>query len=189
MDTRDTTLTALDLAERASAADVPLQLDEDAFRGFYERTSRPVWLYLMRLSGDASAADDLLQETYYRFLRADVPLDGEAHRRNYLFRIATNVATDRFRRGRARPVEAEAATDPVDDRPSPSSLDDRIDVGRAMMRLGPRERSMLWLAYAQGASHKEIAGAVGVRESSVKTLLFRARRRFARLIGHAGKEA
>jgi RNA polymerase sigma-70 factor (ECF subfamily) len=48
-----------------------------------------------------------------------------------------------------------------------------------MRRLKPRERELLWLAYAQGASHREIAEAVGVKTSSVKLLLFRARRRLA----------
>jgi RNA polymerase sigma-70 factor (ECF subfamily) len=52
-----------------------------------------------------------------------------------------------------------------------------------MARLKPRERALLWLAYAQGSSHEEIAQSIGVRRSSVKLLLFRARRRLAALLG------
>ena len=46
-----------------------------------------------------------------------------------------------------------------------------------MERLKPRERSLLWLAYAQGWSHEEIAASLGLRTASLKALLFRARRR------------
>ena len=59
-----------------------LRMDEDAFRAFYERTARPVWAYLMRLTGDPHTADDLLQEAYYRFYRAAATHESESHRRN-----------------------------------------------------------------------------------------------------------
>lgn len=182
MTTRDTTLTELDLTASAAETDVALQMDEEAFRGFYDRTSRQVWAYLHRLTNDPHAADDLLQESYYRLLRADVSLTDETHRRHYLFRIATNLANDRFRRARTRPVEVEHDTDQLHASAVPST-DHRIDVQRAMARLSRRERAMLWLAYGQGASHLEIARSVGVTAPSVKTLLFRARRRLAILLG------
>jgi len=44
-------------------------MDEETFRAFYDRTARPVWSYLARITGDRALADDLLQESYYRFLR------------------------------------------------------------------------------------------------------------------------
>jgi RNA polymerase sigma-70 factor, ECF subfamily len=52
-----------------------------------------------------------------------------------------------------------------------------------MDQLRPRDRAMLWLAYAQGASHDEIARMVGVRPSSMKALLSRARRKLATALG------
>jgi len=57
------------------------------------------------------------------------------------------------------------------------------DFNLAMARLKPRERAMLWLAYAEGASHQEIAETLGVRAASLKILLFRARRKLADLLG------
>jgi RNA polymerase sigma factor (sigma-70 family) len=59
----------------------------------------------------------------------------------------------------------------------------RIDVIRALDRLKPRERSLLWLAYVQGFSHEEIAAQLGLRTGSVKALLFRARRRLVAVLG------
>lgn len=190
MTARESSLTVLDLAAaRAVEMDVPLQMDEEAFRGFYDRTSRQVWAYLHRLTGDPNTADDLLQDTYYRFLRASVPLEGESHRRHYLFRIATNLANDRFRRVKTRPVEVDQDTDMMPGPSSGASLDTRLDVTHAMNRLRGRERAMLWLAYAHGASHEEIAASMGVQPSSVKTLLLRARRRLADLLGHRRAQA
>src|SRR4051794_8245631 len=102
---RDVTLSHLDqLGAAADESANALAMDEDAFRLFYDRTARPVWAYLPRLTGDARVADDLLQETYSRFLRARTAHDSEAHSRNYLFRIATNLARDLHRRSRSDTV-------------------------------------------------------------------------------------
>ena len=58
----------------------------------------------------------------------------------------------------------------------------RTDVHRALARLKPSQRTMLWLAYAQGSSHDEIAEVLGLTRASVKALLFRARRKMAQLL-------
>jgi RNA polymerase sigma-70 factor (ECF subfamily) len=160
-------------------------MDEDAFRGFYDRTSRVLWAYLRRLTNDRTLADDLLQECYYRFLRAEIQLESEAHRRHYLFKIATNLVRDGVRRSQTRPTLV-----PHDDEISPEhssvhghdSVTTRMAVNQALSQLGAKERALLWLAYAQGASHQEIAAVVGVKTASVKSLLYRARRRMAGLL-------
>ena len=182
---RDLTLTDVERLEVAAAADVPLAMDEEAFRGFYERTARPLWSYLSRITGDRQVADDLLQETYYRFLRAGVVHEDEQHRRHSLFVTATNLARDRQRRRAAHPRTEVPADDRIPSRAADATaqFEQRADLGKAMARLRPRDRSLLWLAYAQGSSHREIAGIVGVKPASVKLLLFRARRRLARLLG------
>src|SRR5438105_2563648 len=103
-----------------SDACVGFVMDEDVFRAFYERTARGVWAYLARVTGDRHLADDLLQETFYRFLRASATHDGETHRRNSIYRIATNLARDARRRTRTTPapgpegdeVERASAGDP-----------------------------------------------------------------------------
>jgi RNA polymerase sigma-70 factor (ECF subfamily) len=92
------------LRAHACDTDDTLQMTEEAFRALYDRTARSLWAYLSRMTGDASLADDLLQETYYRFLRANGSYESDAHRRNYLFRIATNLARDVHRRRRIEEV-------------------------------------------------------------------------------------
>jgi RNA polymerase sigma-70 factor, ECF subfamily len=183
---RDVTIGDLDRLEAIDAAgdaDVMLSMDEEAFRLFYERTARPVWLYLVKVTGDSQVADDLLQEAYYRFLRAKREFESDEHRRNYLYRIATNLVRDARKHARL----ADLST--VEETPERVSGDEqerairRADLARAMGSLKPRERALLWLAYAQGSSHDEIAGSLGIRKGSVKQLLFRARRRLAGLLG------
>jgi RNA polymerase sigma-70 factor (ECF subfamily) len=182
---RDTAITVGNRADTLEDAGSDFVMDEDTFRAFYERTARGVWAYLARVTGDRQLADDLLQEAFYRFLRANATHDTETHRRNSLYRIATNLARDARRKSLTRSSTVLAGDDiesaPADHR---SGTAERIaDCNRAMSLLQPRERAMLWLAYAEGASHREIAAVLGLSPGSLKPLLFRARRRLAALLG------
>jgi len=182
---RDTTFADLSRTGALDDACADLVMDEDTFRAFYERTARGVWAYLARVTGDRQLADDLLQETFYRFLRAAATHDSESHRRNSLYRIATNLARDARRRRLVRPASIVAGAD-IERIPSadqPGAADRLTDFARAMSQLKPRDRAMLWLAYAEGASHTEIANTLGLRPASMKNMLFRARRRLAGLLG------
>jgi RNA polymerase sigma-70 factor (ECF subfamily) len=160
-------------------------MDEEAFRGFYERNARGLWAYLARVTGNREQADDLLQETFYRFLRAASTYESESHRRNSLYRIATNLAHDARRQSLVRAPVISAGNDieNVSTGDQAGATERSADVTRALSSLKPRERAMLWLAYAEGASHDEIAGALGIRVASLKPMLFRARRKMAALLG------
>jgi RNA polymerase sigma-70 factor, ECF subfamily len=170
-------------------------MGDDEFRAFYERTARPLWAYLSRISGDSHKADDFLQEAYYRFYRASKQYESEAHRRNSLFQIATNLVRDAARRGRhyeevplADDESAAAGSVPKSERPSPErEVAMRTDVARAIKQLEPMQRELIWLAYAQGASHEEIAEILGLRAISVRTLLLRARRKLAGILAGGTK--
>ena len=177
---REFTLTELELAQAtAGEAREAFHMDEESFRDFYERTARPLWAYLSRVLGDASQAEDLMQEAYYRFLRARLPDLGEAHRRNYLFRIATNLLRDSWRqkKGEHLPLPQELEI-PFHDG-TVERVQQRSVLSDALRGLKPREREILWLAYAQGSSHKEIAEMLGLKSGSIRLMLFRARKKLA----------
>jgi RNA polymerase sigma-70 factor, ECF subfamily len=149
---------------------------EEGFRRLYEATSRPLWGYLQHASGRADVADDLLQETYCKFLLRKAPAMDEPQTRSYLFRIASNLLHDRFRSrddaALEEPAECGVETD----------QDLRLDVQAAMQQLKPRERELLWLAYVEGMSHAEIAAVTGLGAMSIRILLYRARRKASEML-------
>ena len=184
---RDTTFTVDSIARTDGEACADFVIDEETFRAFYERTARGLWAYLARVTGDRQLADDLLQEAYYRFLRANATHETETHRRNSLYRIATNLARDARRKSNIRSGSFLAGDD-IESAPSaepPGAAERSADLSSAMAHLQPRERAMLWLAYAEGASHREIAAVLGLSPGSLKPMLYRARRRLAALLGGA----
>lgn len=186
----ETRLDAIERLDVLAAADGAFAMEESAFTAFYERTARPLRAYLVRVSGDRRVADDLLHEAYYRLLRAKVVFEGDDHRRHYLFRIAANLVRDGYRRDGRRGEAAAPADDALVDTASERQAERavaRLDVQRALAQLSPRERSLLWMAYVDGQSHEELAVSHGVKRTSLKTLLHRARRRLQlALSGHGG---
>ena len=171
------------------ADDVLSAMSEEDFRAFYERTARPLWSYLSRISGNHQQADDLLQEAYYRFYRAGRQYENESHRRNSLFQIATNLVRDGARRAKFRDTlalddESSSVETPRSRGPLPEERAAmRTDLAKAMQQLDPVQREMVWLAYAQGSSHEEIAAILGLRSVSIRTMLYRARKKLAAALG------
>ena len=156
-------------------------MDEAKFEAFYRKTARPLWSYIFRMTGNSATADDLLQKTFFRFIRSNPAIVNEDHLRHYVFKTATNLVFDHFReikRRREHVFEAPVVS---------SSHDDlRHDMMQAFAELKPQERALLWLAHVEGSSHEEIADALGVKTKSVKVMLFRARKRLAVILTRYG---
>jgi RNA polymerase sigma-70 factor (ECF subfamily) len=155
-------------------------LDELEFRAFYEETSRPLFAYLLRVCRERAIAEELLQESFCRLLYAKQVPRG-VHRRKYLFRIATNLMRDHWRRIKNRPEDPWHSR-PTDVAAASDDHDLSIDMLQALQQLKGRERQLLWLAYVEGSNHREIADVTGLKEGSIRLLLFRARRRLAGII-------
>jgi RNA polymerase sigma-70 factor, ECF subfamily len=178
MNMRELALSLTVARPAVEAGAVPV--DEEDFRLLYEETARPLLAYLTRASGSAETAGDLFEETYFHWLRAgNLPLD-RVIRRKYLFRIATTLLRDHWRRSKreAGAVETEAVAEPAVECDRELSCNMRS----AFDQLKPREREMLWLAYVEEYDHREIAAMTGVRFGSVRMLLFRARHKLAELV-------
>ena len=186
---RNLTLSDIEqLRAEASESDVALEMDEEAFRAFYDRTARILRAYLSRVTGDAAAGgrpapgDVLSLSSRSERLRersppAQLALPDCVQPRSRPLPAAPWRADSRDRRGRE-------GRSPI--RRSLRGRSAGTDLRRALARLRPRDRELLWLAYAQGSSHREIADFLGLKTGSIKLLLFRARRRLANLLRGSG---
>jgi RNA polymerase sigma-70 factor, ECF subfamily len=168
-------------AKAIAAGTSAAPMDNEQFAAFYARSARSLWAYLARVSRDPALADDLTQESYVRFLCADHNLDGEVAARRYLFRIATNLLRDHWRRPQSSSIE-EIPEEIFKAKCAMAQSDSQAMLEPAMALMRPRDRQLLWLAYAEGYSHHEIAEVTGLASASIRLLLFRARRKMARLL-------
>ena len=159
-------------------------MDESAFRAFYERTNRALWLYCAGMVRDEALADDIFQESYVRFLQSSVEFKNEPQMKSYLYRTATNCLRDHWRKKKREQQWFETEGAEVSDTRDPVAT--RHDVEQSFAGLSPQQRSLLWLAYAEEYEHKEIAQILQLKEKSVKVLLFRAKQKMVELAKQLG---
>lgn len=152
--------------------------DEAAFCALYRKTAPALQGYIRKTCGNAALAEDILQETFYRFLRADVPEMDANQTKSYLFKIATTLLVDHWRREKREKFWRNLWRPPV------SAQDEKTGVvSHALTFLKPAERALVWLAYVEGFDHGEIASTLGLKEKSIRVLLFRARKNLVRILG------
>ena len=159
-----------------------VESDGGSFEQFYADTAPSIRAYLLRHCGDRSSIDDLFQTTYSKFLAsrmAKTPRAVEA--KAYLYRIASNVMADHGRAlQRAARFEA-SARQPVAQLRATSALES-IELREALASLSRREQQLLWLVYAEGFSHREVASIMKLSQASVRVLSFRARKKLKRIL-------
>ena len=152
------------LSAGESSRTAELRMDDETFAGFYHRSAPALWAYLARVSRDPTLADDLMQESYIRFLCAAPVADGEVACRRYLFTIATNLMRDHWRR--PRPTSTEDLAE------SCLAVDGNRDVGRieaiihSMTLTERRDPSLI-----NGSRRLRIATGSGTSTSEVNLLL------------------
>lgn len=155
-------------------------MNELQFEAFYNEHSRPLWSYVRRIANNAEIADDVMQESFMRFLGAT--LRSHENEKAYLYRIATNLVYDYFRRN-SRDVKQQATLAfSMKEEPNYEPFGDDSQLSEVFEKLKTQERALLWLAYVEGHEHKEIAEMLGLKSLSVRVLLFRARRKLAALL-------
>lgn len=144
--------------------------------------------YLHRLSGNPDLADDLAQEAFVRLYRRGSPPETPGA---WLVTVAMNLLRNaRSKEARRRQIlaerhEAEGYGDPPTQETGLSGGPvSARRVRRALDRMPERERSLLLLR-AEGYSYREIAGALKLNETSVGTLVARAKRAFVDLYEEA----
>lgn len=145
------------------------------FGSFYLRHRKEIFHYLLRMTGDAVLSEDLLQESFTRFLdrygREDPTLP-------LLFAIARNALFDHWRK--RKPVPAGNGADEAGGgNPEDGVLvrEEARAVLRALGTLPEEERDLVSLAATGGLSYREIAAVSGLSEGNIKVKIHRARRK------------
>jgi RNA polymerase sigma-70 factor (ECF subfamily) len=151
------------------------------FEAFYLRTARTLHGYLCRLSRDTATADEVLQEAYIRLI--NLPAMDELPRKAYLYKTATNILRDRWRKLKREREwwELSNFSEHVH-----QNFNLSLDMASVLDRLSAQERAVLWLAHVEELSHREIGAVLGVKEKSVRVIVFRAREKAKALLEKAG---
>ncbi len=167
------------------------------WRQAYEDHARVLLAFLGRRLGNTADAEDLLQETFARAMRSGA-MDGRAEQRLYLFTVARNLLSNRFRRQRletrvhGEPVVASSeGQDPLaaiaDVRRSPEQDAEwarfRDALSDLLSELPADQRRAFELAIVERWSYGEIADHTGWTLARVKTNVFRARQRAIAALG------
>jgi RNA polymerase sigma-70 factor (ECF subfamily) len=185
-----------DNAQRGkNAADVPdvpeapvdknmKKIWKESFKGFYKKYSRSLWFYIYKTCGDKNLADDIFQESFYKYLRAEPIRLNEYQRKAYLYKTATRLIIDEKRRVKRIQQKTYPGKEFEESREHTVFL--AMDMEKLFNLLKPGERTLLWLAYVEGYTHSEIASITDFKEKSIKVQLHRVRKKFAGILKQEG---
>ncbi len=153
---------------------------QDAYEALFTKFERPIFGYLMRLTGDEQTARDLSQETFLRAWQHFAKLCTYDTPAAWLFRVATNLAISHLRRRSTLVGSAQLLGD--DD--SPARSDPALHfieydlVQRTLLALSPKQRATLVLREVYGLTCEEIAQVLGCSRDAAKMTLWRGREQF-----------
>ncbi|MCC2668833.1 MAG: polymerase, sigma-24 subunit, subfamily [Armatimonadetes bacterium] len=154
--------------------------DRAALERLLSERERALYLLCFSILGRREDAEDAVQETFLRAVRALGSFGGRASVRAWLTRIAINVCLEQKRRGRTRIVTEPLAPDAGAPHPSPETeVLDRLSVFEALASLQPRARAILVLKQREGWTAGEIALAMRCTERQVYHELQKAYRALA----------
>jgi RNA polymerase sigma factor (sigma-70 family) len=163
-------------------ANLAIEENKGWFEALYEQHSKALWCYLLKILGNPALADDVFQETFYRMWRVKPKGLHPAQEKAYLYRIGTHVVID-IKRKEKRTGKL-FSRDSFDDDSESSVIDSPFegDLKPYFEMLSIKEKTLLWLAYVEEYNHRDIAKIVGIKENTVKVLLFRAKKRLIILL-------
>jgi len=184
-----------------SAPSVTLQKSvvnlERTFEGLVQEYKNRIHGYVCRLTNDSPDAEDITQEVFIRAYQSMHAFRHDAAVDTWLYRIATNLVIDRFRRAKRAP-QLVAAVAEVDDALQEIATTSRESDPQATAQLGELQkqvqkaiqslptklRSVVVLHDMEGLSYEEVAQTVGCPVGTVKSRLFNARLLLRRKLQH-----
>jgi RNA polymerase sigma-70 factor, ECF subfamily len=144
-------------------------------KALYDEHAAVLWRYALRLTGDASQAEDVVQETLLRaWQHPEVIGDSERPARAWLFTVARNMIIDDRRSARFRNVVGSTDEEGAPERSTPDEVNaalDRMLIGDAMAQLSAEHRAVVERSYYRGWTTAQIAMDLGIAEGTVKSRL------------------
>ena len=174
--------------------------DEHAFSEIVARYKTSIYNYLYRMTSDAHDAEDLTQDVFIRMYTSLDSFRQQSSLKTWLFRIASNLCIDRYRRRNKHKAIAYSLDEPFSD--ASDSGDARRDAGdetyephrlfaqremsgqiqTALDALPDKLRTVVVLFDIEGMTYDEIAQIVGCPVGTVKSRLFNARLQLRKLL-------
>lgn len=162
-----------------------------AFAELYATYSRRLYKTILAITRNPEDAEDALQETFLRVHLRFATFEGRSSIYSWLTRIAINSTLTILRRRRARPEtlfdpqpdpQADAPCFEIkDSSPNPEQICDlrqrKVRVLRAIRDLEPQFQAPLWMRITRGSSIEQIGRTLNISQATVKSRLYRARRR------------
>jgi RNA polymerase sigma-70 factor (ECF subfamily) len=167
-------------------------MDESAFETLMSAHHGEIYRYLRRVTGGASDADDLSQETFVRAYRAYRSLPPEANVRAWLFTIATNLFRNHFRSQKRRRLAYQAASVGVGEGDDTDPEGEALgrEAGRVLQaavgQLPLKQRLAFLQRKLHGLEYDEIGRGLDCSAESARAHVFQALRKIRRALnGHA----
>ena len=164
--------------------------DVNAFEDLVAAYEKNVYNLALRMTGNAQDAEDMAQEAFIKAYNSLPGFRGDSKFSVWLYRIVSNVCLDFLRRQNRRPASSlsqededgeETQLDIPDESQSPELLLERSltqeAVQRGLQSLSDEQRQILLLREIQGLSYEEIGQALALEEGTVKSRIFRARKK------------
>ena len=176
--------------QEAAVIQSVLDGDVNAFETLVKEYEKNVYNLALRMTGNSEDAADMSQEAFIKAYNSLSSFRGDSKFSVWLYRIVSNVCLDYLRSRTRKPTVSlstenddgeEVELDIADESQSPELLLDRSltrdAVRRGLAALPPDHREILLLREIQGLSYEEIAAVLGLEAGTVKSRIFRARKK------------
>jgi len=164
--------------------------DRRAMQTLYQRHNVRVYRFVLRLTNDASVAEDLVSEVFIDVWRQADTFKAQSQVSTWLLSIARHKALSALRRRQDEQLDERAASaieDPADDPETIVRNEDRsAAIQSCLSQISAPHREVIDLVYYQEKSVDEVACIVGIPASTVKTRMFYARKQMEKLLASAG---
>ena len=164
--------------------------DRRAMQVLYGRHHVRVYRFVLRLTGNASLAEEIVSEVFLNVWRQARTFEAKCQVTTWLLAIARHKAISVLRRRSEAQLDdnlAATVADPGDDAETVLDREDRSKIiRRCLTQLSPSHREIIDLVYYHEKSVDEVAQIVGAPKSTVKTRMFYARSHMAKLLAAAG---